>query len=126
MPRDLVKLPRTIRAVRSFGFAGKGVAHLVRTQPNARVHLAATLGVLGLAVWTGATRVEWFALVAAIGLVWTAEALNTAVEVVIDLVSPEAHPLAKVAKDVAAGAVLLAALTALVIAALVFIPAVLG
>ena len=68
------------------------------------------------------TCAEWLAVIAAIGLVWTAEGLNTAIEALVDLVSPEQHPLAGRAKDVAAGAVLLAALAATAIGLLVFGP----
>ena len=72
--------------------------------------------------WFGISRGEWCAVIAAIGLVWTAEGLNTALEAVVDLVSPDQHPLAGRAKDVAAGAVLCAAISALVIGLLIFGP----
>jgi len=108
--------------VRSFGYALRGVAILVRTQANARIHLGATVLAVGLGFWCGISRGEWCAVVAAIGLVWTAEGVNTALETVVDLASPGQHPLAERAKDVAAGAVLCAAFAALVIGALVFLP----
>lgn len=110
------------RLVRSFGYALRGVAILVRTQANARIHLGATVLAVGLGFWLGISRSEWCAVVAAIGLVWTAEGVNTALETVVDLASPGQHPLAERAKDVAAGAVLCAAFAALVIGALVFLP----
>jgi diacylglycerol kinase (ATP) len=113
------------RWLRGFAFAFAGLAHLVKSQRNARVHVAATGLVVWLGVWTDRSRLEWLALVLAIGLVWTTEAFNTSVELVVDLVSPDPHPLAKRAKDVAAGGVLLAALASVVIAALVFGPALL-
>lgn len=125
MDSNRVPSSRTLPNARSFGFAAAGILHILRSQPNARFHLAATLAVVGLAVWTRVTRLEWLALVLASGLVWTAEALNTALEAVVDLASPQVHPLAKTAKDVAAGAVLLAAVAALAVAGLVFIPALL-
>jgi len=78
--------------------------------------------VLAAGWFFGITRIEWCAVVAAIGLVVTAEGVNTAIEAVVDLASPEQHPLAGRAKDVAAGAVLLAAVTAAVIGLLVFGP----
>lgn len=106
----------------SFVWAFRGVGVLVRTQANARIHLAATLVVVAAGFICGISRGEWCAVVAAIGLVWTAEGLNTAIEAVVDLVSPEHHSLAGRAKDVAAGAVLCAALTAAVIGLLVFVP----
>jgi len=110
------------RLVASFGFAIRGVVTLVRSQANARIHFAATLAVIAAGFFFGIARLEWCAIAAAIGLVWTAEGLNTAIECVVDLVSPDHHPLAGRAKDIAAGAVLIAALIAAIIGALVFIP----
>ena len=80
------------------------------------------MAVIGLGVYCRITRLEWALLALAVAGVWTAELLNTAIEALTDLVSPAWHPLAGKAKDVAAGAVLLAALGALVVGALVFGP----
>ena len=110
------------RLAASFGFAFRGVAALLRTQANARIHLATTVAVLAAGLFFDITRLEWCAISAAIGMVWIAEGLNTAIECVVDLVSPEHHPLAGRAKDIGAGAVLIAALVAAVIGALVFVP----
>ncbi len=77
---------------------------------------------LGLGLYCGLARWEWVAVALSVGAVWGAELLNTAVEAVVDLVSPEYHPLAGRAKDVAAGAVLVVALAALVVGLLVFGP----
>jgi diacylglycerol kinase (ATP) len=99
---------------------------LLRTQANARIHAVAAVCAIVAGFALGITRGEWCAVVAAIGLVFTAEGLNTAIEAVMDLASPELHPLAEKAKDVAAGAVLLAAITAAVIGLLVFGPHVLA
>ena len=93
---------------------------LLNTQAHARIHLAATLGVLVLGVWLDVSRSDWLALVLAIALVWVSEAINTAIEAVVDLASPALHPLAGKAKDVAAGAVLLASMAASIIGLLVF------
>ena len=106
--------------IASFRHALAGLRQLVRTQPNARIHLVVT-GLVTIAGWvSGLTRMEWALLVFAIALVWVSETLNTALEFLADAVSPEHNPLIMHAKDIAAGAVLLAALTALAIAALVF------
>ena len=110
------------RLARSFGHAFRGIGILLRTQANARIHAAATVLVVAAGFWFGLSPGEWCAVVAAIGLVWAAEGANTAVETVVDLVSPERHPLAGQAKDVAAGAVLCAAITALVLGSLIFGP----
>ena len=112
--------------VASFGFALRGLRILVATQANARIHAVATVLTVGAGFWFALTRMEWCAVIAAIGLVWTAEGLNTALEFLTDLVSPEQHPLAGKAKDVAAGAVLAASITAVVIGAIIFGPKLLG
>lgn len=113
----------TIRKrLRSFGYAFRGIVLLLLTQPNARIHLVATIGVILTGWYLGITAAEWVALVLAMGIVWVAEALNTALELLTDLVSPGHHDLAGKAKDVAAGAVLLAAVCAVVIGGIIFLP----
>lgn len=87
-----------------------------------KIHLLFAAGILVLGIHFGLSRVEWLFLLLAIALVLVAEMINTAVEVVVDLVSPNPHPLAGRAKDVAAGAVLLAALHAVVAGVLIFGP----
>ena len=87
----------------------------MRTQPNFRVHLAAAVAVVAVALGVGAPAIEVAALVLAIGLVMVGEACNTAVEAVVDLASPAVHPLARIAKDVAAAGVLIAATLAAVV-----------
>lgn len=99
---------------------------LLHTQANARIHLVAAVLVIIAGFVFGISRGEWCAIVGAIGLVLAAEGINTAIEAVVDLASPGLHPLAERAKDVAAGAVLLAAVTAATIGLLVFAPRVLG
>jgi diacylglycerol kinase len=103
-------------------FAVHGICTLLRTQPNARIHLVATVVVVSAGFALSVSATEWCLLVLAMGLVWTAEALNTAIEFVVDLISPEQHVLAGQAKDVAAGATLLAAIAAAIIGAIVFVP----
>ena len=111
--------------LRSFAYAWAGLRTLLRTQHNAWIHAAATLLVIAAGAYFRLGAGEWLWLVLAITLVWTAEAFNTALELLADAVTPEPHPLIGQAKDVAAGAVLLAALGALVIGALVLGPHVL-
>ena len=112
--------------VASFGYALRGLWTLIATQANARIHAVATVLVIGAGFWCALTRLEWCAVLAAIGLVWIAEGLNTALEFLTDLVSPEQHPLAGKAKDVAAGAVLAACIAAAAIGAIIFGPRLLG
>jgi diacylglycerol kinase len=96
--------------VRSFYFAFAGIAHLFRTQRNARIELAIGIAACGLAAWLRVSRVDWAILLLTIACVLILEGLNTALEAVVDLASPEIHPLAKTAKDVSAGMVLIASL----------------
>ena len=108
--------------VASVGYSLRGLRTQFATQVNVRIHAAATGLVVTAGFWCGLARLEWCAVVAAIALVWTAEGLNTALEFLTDLVSPEYHPLAEKAKDVAAGAVLTASIGAAVIGAIIFLP----
>jgi len=108
--------------LKSVSFALDGIAAMLRAQHNAWIHLAATVAVVAAGFIFALSRAEWVMLVIAIVAVWTAEALNTAFELLCDVASPEFHPLVKQAKDVAAAAVLIAATGAAVIGALVFVP----
>lgn len=110
------------RLCQRFGWAGRGVIVLLRTQANARIHAVAAVAVIVAGCVFHISAGEWCAIVGAIGFVFAMEAINTAVEAVVDLASPEVHPLAERAKDVAAGAVLIAAITAAIIGLLVFGP----
>jgi diacylglycerol kinase (ATP) len=109
---------------RSIGYAGTGLLHLIRTQRNAWVHIAASASVIALGCVLQISPPEWCWLVVAMGAVWIAEALNTAVELLADAVMPRppAHPLVGRAKDVAAGGVLVAAMMAVAIGACVLLP----
>lgn len=111
-----------LRRAKSFAHAGRGLALFLRTTHNAWVHLGILVLVIAAGAGLGITRIEWMMLALAAGLVLVAEAINTAIEIDIDLTSPEYHPYARDTKDVAAGAVLLAAVTAAVIGALIFGP----
>jgi len=106
----------------SFRHALAGIGILVRTQRNAWIHAAATLAVVAAGLALGVSAPAWCWLVAAIAAVWTAEALNTALEFLADAASPEFHPLVKKSKDVAAAAVLIAAMGAAAIGLLVLGP----
>lgn len=127
MPSDRSDRPHPVRPARaasrlaSLGHALRGLRLFV-AQPNARIHCVAALGVVALGWWLRVSAPEWLALVLAMALVMGAEALNTALEYVVDLASPEWHPLARDAKDVAAAAVLLCSVGAAVVGALVFVP----
>lgn len=108
--------------VKSFGYALAGLAAFFKREHNAWLHFVATIGVFTVAMIVGVTKTELIALAFAIGLVWVTEILNTCIERIMDMVSPQPHPEVKFIKDLAAGAVLVAALVALVTGAIIFIP----
>lgn len=108
--------------LRSFRYAFAGWWYVLSTQRNAWIHALASVLVFALGLWLHLSRLEWALVVFAVALVWTAEFLNTALEAVVDLASPEQHHLAKIGKDVGAAAVLIAAAAAVLIALLVFGP----
>jgi diacylglycerol kinase (ATP) len=110
---------------KSFRCAINGIAVMIQSQHNAWIHAVATIVVCAAGVFFGLSRSEWCWIVLAIVVVWTAEALNTAFEFLADVASPTFHPVAGKAKDVAAGAVLIAALGSAVIGILIIVPHVL-
>jgi diacylglycerol kinase len=107
---------------RSFAHAFQGLWFVIRTQRNMRVHLAAAAAVVAVGLWLGLDRLRWSILAVTIGGVLVGELLNTAVEALVDLLSPQFHERARVAKDVSAGAVLLLGLTAMVVGLLILGP----
>jgi diacylglycerol kinase (ATP) len=120
-PRSLTFTGR----IRSFSCALHGIAVMLRSQQNAWIHAVATIVVVVAGIFFRISQMEWCWIVLAIVAVWTAEALNTALEFLTDIASPEFHPIAGQAKDVAAGAVLIAAVGAALIGLLVLGPHVL-
>jgi diacylglycerol kinase len=119
VPRPLVIFKALVR---SFGFALAGIGFLLRTQRNARIHVVVGAAACGLGGWLHISRVEWAVIVFTIALVLILEGLNTAVEAAIDLASPQIHPLAKAAKDLAAGMVLIAAVASVAVGLLILGP----
>jgi diacylglycerol kinase len=118
-----MKPPERARSrIASFGHAFAGWWYVLKSQRNAWIHAVATMLVVAVGLWLGVDRLSWALLLGAIGGVWLAEFLNTALEAVVDLASPEHHPLARVGKDVGAAAVLIAALTSAAIGLLVLGP----
>ena len=109
------------REAESFACAFRGIGSLLKSEVHARFHLAATVAAIALGWWFEITAGEWIAVILAIGVVWTAEALNTAIEYVADLAHPDEHPEVKKLKDLAAAAVLFASIAALAVGAIVFL-----
>ena len=115
-PFQFVRLPRRLAD------AFRGVCRLLRTCANARIHLLATVIVIGLGLWLKLTRGDWLWIILAIGGVWTAEGFNSAIETLADRISRDHDALIREAKDLAAGAVLIAALAAAAIGLIIFLP----
>src|SRR5213075_1697365 len=108
--------------VRSFYFAFVGFGYLFKTQRNARIELALGIIACGIGAWLKISRTEWAIIAFTIALVLILEGLNTAVEAAVDLSSPQFHPLAKAAKDLAAAMVLIASLASLAVGLLILGP----
>lgn len=100
---------------RSLAYAAAGCAYMLRQQKNVRIMLAATIVVVAVAGWLGIGTDQWAILILAVGSVWVAEFINAAIEAAVNLAAGDFHPLAKVAKDVAAAAVLITAIVAFAI-----------
>jgi len=113
---------RSRNILEAFRFAFAGLGYVLRTQRNVRIHLTIAVGVVALGLWLGLPPAQWAVLALTIGFVLASEMLNTVAEALVDLVSPGYHPLAKVVKDVTAGAVLLAAIVSVIVGLLVLGP----
>lgn len=116
MPNELKK------RLKSFVYAWKGIKSFLRTEHNAWIHCMAIAMVTVAGCFFGITRTEWLVIILCFAIVLAAEAFNTAIERLVNLVSPNYHPLAGDVKDVAAGAVLICAIATAVIGLLIFIP----
>lgn len=111
-----------VRRAKSFSYAGRGVWIFLKVTHNAWIHVTILVLAVIAGFYFGITQFEWLSLIIVAGIVLAAEAFNTAIEIDIDLTSPEYHPYARDTKDVAAGAVLISSLTALVVGLVIFIP----
>lgn len=108
--------------IAAFGYAFHGLWYLLSTQRNAQIHCLVAACAVALGAVLRIARWEWVALTLTIALVLAAEGVNTALEAAVDLATPARHPLAKIAKDVAAGTVLLCAIASVVVGCLIFLP----
>lgn len=109
-----------VKFIRSFCYAGRGVILVIASERNMRIHLLAAAAVIACGIYFNITVTEWCLAVICIGMVMAAEALNSSIESLTDLVKPEHHPLAGKIKDAAAGAVLLIAIAAAISGILIF------
>ncbi|MEI7981001.1 MAG: diacylglycerol kinase family protein [Bacteroidota bacterium] len=111
-----------VSRMKSFAFAWRGLTEIIRSQYNFRIHIAVAMIVILLGFTTCVSYHEWLAIIIVIGFVLFAEAINTALEYLVDLISPEYHELAGKVKDIAAGAVLIAVIIAVMVGLIIFIP----
>lgn len=114
------------KQLRSFGYAMKGIQCCAGKEQNLNFHLIVAVAVIIAGFTFGITCTEWIAVMLCIGSVISAELFNSALERLVDLVSPEQHPIAGQVKDIAAGAVLMCAVTAAIVGLIVFVPYLLG
>lgn len=117
---------KRIRLWQSFAFAITGIKTALRTERNMRIHFFVSVLVILCAVFFSISKTEWLFILIAIGGIFSLELINTAIERVVDLITAEYHPLAKQAKDVAAGAVFIYAIMAVIIGIIIFLPHVLN
>ena len=117
-----MKMEKKDPLYRSFGYAFQGIFTCVRKELNMKIHCVAAVVVVIAGVILKISAIEWCICMVLFGLVMALEHVNTAVEAVVDLVTEERHPLAKIAKDTAAGAVLIAAIMAAIVGLLIFVP----
>lgn len=113
------------KRLKSFLYAFRGIGELIKSEPNARIHLFATVCVVLAGLYFKLSLTEWMVVVIVIGGVFSAEAVNSAIETLGDLASPDYHPLVKRAKDLAAGSVLLMAIAAALVGLIIFVPKIL-
>jgi diacylglycerol kinase (ATP) len=113
---------RTSKLIASFGYAFAGLWYMLRTQRNAQIHCLVAACALALGAFLGLARMEWLALILVITLVLAAEGINTAIEATVDVATSTFNPLARIAKDVAAGTVLLCAIAAVIVGCIIFLP----
>jgi diacylglycerol kinase (ATP) len=106
----------------SFGYAINGIRYVLRTQKNAWIHGLISVVVIILGIWLAISPQNWAVIGLTLGLVWMAECMNTAIEIVFDLINPDSHPMVKIGKDVAAAGVLISALCAVFVGVFIFGP----
>ncbi len=122
MENDTEKRFSVVKRAESFTHAGRGLWLFFKSTHNAWIHVSIFVGAVFSGLYVGIDRIEWMMLFLASGLVFAAEAFNTAIEIDMDLTSPDYHPYARDTKNVAAGAVLISAITAAIIGLFIFIP----
>ncbi len=110
------------RLTKSFGYAWKGIRSVFSTEQNMKIHVGVAVLAVGFGFVLQISSVEWIAVILCIGLVFSAEMINTALEILVDKVSPQKDPVAGKIKDISAGAVLIAAIISVLVGVLIFLP----
>jgi len=110
------------KRIQSFGYAIRGIREVFGSEANMKIHIVITVLVIISGILFSISLTEWIFCLLCIGLVVGAEMINTAIENVVDLASPELHPLAGKAKDIAAGAVLICAVISVIVGLIIFLP----
>jgi len=110
------------KRLKSFGYAFNGIVKLIKSEPNARIHLVATVGALIAGFLFHISPSEWCIILIVIALVWAAEGFNTVIEKLVDHLFKDYHETARITKDIAAGAVLICAIIALTCGLIIFLP----
>ncbi len=113
-------------SILSFRYALEGIYQAIKEEPNLKFHLTMAIIAIVLGLFFQISDLDWMLLILTIGLVITAELTNTAVETIVDSFTQKEHPAAKYAKDIAAGAVLILAITSIIIGAIIFLPYIIG
>lgn len=111
--------------IRSFKYSFDGIIQFFKVETNAWIHLLATISIIIVSLFFHLSAVEWMFIITSISLVWITEMINTCIERISDLITEEYHPTIKLIKDLAAGAVLIAGLSALACALIIFLPKIL-
>ncbi|RLD43421.1 MAG: diacylglycerol kinase family protein [Bacteroidetes bacterium] len=122
MSKKTAKAFRLKDRIKSFGYAFKGIVHALQNEHNLMIHFTLAIAAIAFGFWLNINQTEWLFVIVAIGFVLVSELFNSAIEVLVDLVSPERNPKAGLIKDIAAGAVLISAITAAIIGLFIFIP----
>ena len=120
--RDKLKKKGIHRLINSFKYAFEGIIYAFKYEQNITIHFIAMIIAVAFGIIFSISFTEWLVITLIIGLVIATELINTSIEATIDLITDQTHPLAKIAKDTAAGAVLVFGITALIIAVLIFVP----
>ena len=124
--RDKLKKRGFKRLYKSFTYAASGIKYAFKYEQNMLIHFLATICVIIAGFIFNISAIEWLIIILIIGLVIATELINTSMEAAIDLITNEVHPLAKIAKDTAAGAVLVFGITAIIIGLIIFAPKILN